>query len=494
VNLALSLLVSGTLAAMPTDPTNLDFASGSFVGWEGKGFYVTTATGKGPSLKAAVCSSDVDKPGSTGLLHRTFVLPPGSGVLRFTAAVSLGQGCALNPDLDIVLVGPGNKVIPKFVQTPKGWQPVRTILQRDKGRPREYLWFVTEHAGRPLRIALLDQDNRPGCHLFCGGFRLVTADDWNGAEFGKFMLDLAREHKLPPVARYDSKHFMALSNADDAFSELRLHNCELMYDVYYEHFGKKGFTLHEPTRKLMVAIFDSQYGIEAYIGSRLPPTITGLYHPGTNRLVVYDYGLNNDFVAQKRLVPVVARRIRSDLDRRRFIETMHRRAEEFRTEANIGTVMHEVAHQLSFNSGMFNRTGDTPVWLAEGMACYCESTVGNAWQGPGEPNPERLQELAGPAHGRGRFIPLLELITHDEPLRDRRALLGYAQSWALFTWLMEERPQQLRTYLALVYKRKAPDHRLADFGQVFGSDIQRLELRYTEWIKQNVEKHWRPRR
>src|SRR5262249_46237317 len=156
----------------------------------------------------------------------------------------------------------------------------------------------------------------------------------------------------------------------------------------------------------MVAIFDSQAGLEAYLGHKMPAAVTGIYHPESNRLVVYDFGQNDSFVAQKRFLQQEGRRIGSDLDRQRFIATVNREAREIRTGVNIGTIMHEVAHQLSFNTGMLNREGDVALWLAEGLACYCESTDHETWQGIGEPNPERLGPLVGPSRGHRPYLPM----------------------------------------------------------------------------------------
>jgi hypothetical protein len=243
----------------------------------------------------------------------------------------------------------------------------------------------------------------------------------------------------------------------------------------------------------MVAIFDSQAGFEAYVGQKLPPGITGLYHTKSNRLLVYDFGQNSSFVAQKKELTAAGKGIGSDLDRQRYIDTVNRLAKDFRTGTNIATIMHEVAHQLSFNSGMLNREGDVSVWLAEGLATYCEATDNGAWQGPGEPNPERLMTLA---MAQGKRIPLEDLVGNDAWLRENiggnRALLGYAQSWALFRMLMQERPQQMRSYLAAIYYRRTMEHRVTDFLQAFG-DLTRLELRYGEYIKELLEREYHPR-
>src|SRR5262249_44382830 len=151
------------------------------------------------------------------------------------------------------------------------------------------------HAGQTLRLALIDEDKRPGCHVFASGFRFQTGDEFESRDFEEFMVKLSQDHKLPPMAWFESPRFKALSCAEDDFSKLRLGNCELNYDLFLEHFTKKGFRLHEPSEKLMVAVFDSQAGFSAYVGLQMPPGVTGLYHPKSNRLVVYDFGQNEAF-------------------------------------------------------------------------------------------------------------------------------------------------------------------------------------------------------
>jgi hypothetical protein len=237
---------------------------------------------------------------------------------------------------------------------------------------------------------------------------------------------------------------------------------------------------------MMVAIFDTQTGLEAYLGYQLPSVVTGLYHPASNRLLVYDYGTNRTFVAEKKQGQEIARRVKSDIQRQLLIGTFSRQAQDWRDDANIGTIMHEVAHQLSFNSGLINREGDAPLWLAEGLACYCEATDNCAWQGVGEANPLRANMLAAVLRGKGGFIPLQVLVESDDWFRKATnagvPLLGYSQSWALFHMLIETRPQALRKYLALIYPRKTPDHRLDDFVQVFGS-LEKLEREYQAYMK-----------
>ena len=299
------------------------------------------------------------------------------------------------------------------------------------------------------------------------------------------------------MERYDSKHFMAITNADDDYTRERLGNCETIHALFFEHFRAKGFTVREPAGKMMVAVFDTEEGFEACLGTRMPTSVTGVYHRGTNRLVVYDYASNRALKALKRAGEQEASKIVGGLTRQRVLGSVNRQARERREDANVGTIMHEVSHQLSFNCGLLNREGDVAYWLAEGLATYCESTIDGAWQGIGEPNPMRAHGLAAAVGRQTPFLTLPELIAGDNwvhrPASAEAVLQGYSQSWALFQMLMEERPQALRKYLALIYQRKTPDHRLADFAECFG-DVAKLEAQYRAYARRIVAEQVRPGR
>jgi hypothetical protein len=238
---------------------------------------------------------------------------------------------------------------------------------------------------------------------------------------------------------------------------------------------------------MMVALFDSQTGFEAYLGQKLSEAVTGVYHTPSNRLVVYDYATNRVFAEGKKFFDSEAKRGRSDLDRARRSAIIGRYFSERRNDTNISTIMHEVAHQLSFNCGLLNRRGDVPVWLAEGLAVYCESTVGGAWQGIGEANPRRAIVLAQQLKSKGNFLPLRDMVASDDWIRKAgvvdQVILGYSQSWALFRMLMEEEPEKLRAYLKTIYERRTPERRLHDFALAFGTDLAKLERHYRAYMR-----------
>jgi hypothetical protein len=487
----LALLLAGAAPGSTPGLPNIDFSTGRLTHWEGSGFYVTTGAISGPSRTCGVCSSDRRGTGSTALLHRTFVMPPGVGCIRFAAAAVRPSDCDAELPLSVTLESAGGRFVPLLVWTDEGWQPTEGLLPRHRGRPREYLWNVTDLIGQTVRIVLRDGDNRRGCHVWCGGFHMLLADDLNGREFARQMLKIEHDHNLALMERMDSRHFLVIGNTTSEFIRQRLRNCETIYPLFFAHFRKRGFPAREPGVRLLVSVFDSQEGLEAWLGEKVSPALGGLYHFKSNCLVVYDFA-GNRFLREIRMRGAeISRRLPTDLQRTQFSEGLSMRIQGARADANIGTIMHEVAHQISFNCGMLNREGDVPLWLAEGLACYCEATVNGSWQGIGEANPSRTGVLAGPARGQGEFIPLKILLTKDDVIRSgsiETVLMGYSQSWALFRMLMEEQPQHLREYMDSIYHQRTAERRLEDFTAVFGTDLGWFEKRYHAYMKELVNR------
>jgi Protein of unknown function (DUF1570) len=483
MHLTLTLVAGLTL---PGTIPNLDLSGGKVAPWQGDG-------GKMVLLGTTRVFTTADD-GTTrkAILHRTFTVPPGAIAIEFTAAAFRPEGVAAGDMLDVVLEAAKREAVPCQVRQGDKWLAAPALLGPNGGQLREYRWPLDRYAGKRVRIAVVDSDDRAGCHVVTSGFRLLTRDDLEAQKFVQHMRDIQDKHRTAKPLRYDSTHFMALSTAGAAYSDYRLHNCETIHALFFEHFRKRGFTARIPTEKLMVAIFDSQDGLDAYMGQKIPSSVTGLYHPATNRLVVYDYGTNRAFASGVARAAVTMKGGSSDLEREANRVKFSRAVRDRRDDTNISTVMHEVAHQLSFNCGMLNRKGDVPVWLAEGLAVYCESTVKGAWQGIGEANPARAGVLVPASRGDAPFIPLRDLIQNDDWIRKAKRteqiVLGYSQSWALFRMLMDERPKQLEAYLRLIHDRKTPDHRLTDFGTAFGADLVKLENRYHGYMHAIVRK------
>lgn len=488
------LLLAATPLGQSSLPANIDFAKGNLDGWEGRGFYLSPADARGPSLTAGACSSDAGNAARKGMIRHVFVVPPGGGWITARAFAAVGPGLTPDHRLDVLIAGAGDKIVPRQVRTESGWTDSRQLLPRWKGEPRTYRWDLSAHVGRTLQIVLVDEDERPGCWIYAAGFRWLPAGaasptSPSSDEFAQRMIALEKKHALPAFERYDSKRFTALSNAGESFTSLRLRQCEIFHDLFFHHFQHKGFRAAPPTQRLFLAVFDSPQGFEAYLEQKMPSGITGLYHPASNRLVLYNLNENRALVAQRDKEIDRSRTIASPLAKTRFVETVQRRFDDFAKDANLSTTMHEAAHLLSFNCGLLNRKGDVPAWLAEGLACYCEATDDGDWQALGAPNAMRLETLRRHLDGRNRLVPLDKLIRNDAWLQSSHILSGYAQGWALFHQLMHERPKQLKAYLELIYPRRAPDHRLTDFLEIFGVDLAEMERRHVAYIRELLAKN-----
>jgi hypothetical protein len=464
---------------------NLDFSRGDLSGWEGSGFYLTAGSPLGPRGSFGACSSDAGSPQRTGMLRYAFSVPNNASVLRFQAFAATRPGFNADSRLDVVLAGVDGRAVPKNVRASSGWTSAVRLLPRWQGKARDYSWDVGAYAGETMQVVLIDRDDRPGHYLHAANFRFEATHQFHDRDFADFMAELQAKHNLPPVARYDSRRFTAISNASETFTVERLRNCELFHDQFLDHFRARGFAVHPPRQRLMIAIFDQPSGFEAYIGQKMPSSIAGVYHTPTNRLVLYDLNENRAFLANKQKALMQGAKLPSLLDQRRFLSRIERQAADASADANLSTTMHECAHLISFNCGLLNRHADGPTWLIEGMANYCESTINGDWVTLGAPNLLRIRDLA---RARGSYVPLEELIRDNAWRLDQRVMLGYAQSWALFHLLMEKEPARLEHYLELVNGSRAPDYRLQHFREAFG-DIAEMEGRLTQAMDQWVKKH-----
>lgn len=477
----LQLAFAGILCAQASD-NNLDLRRNTLSGWEGHGFFLVSADAQGSAAKLGLSSEDAASESRKGMLRNVFVVPEGAGRITFQA-----RAVNSNADgkLDVMLLARGRKVMPKSVLSQDGWMPVEGLVSQS----REYSWDVANLVGQTLQVVLFDEDDAPGHHVVCSAFSILPSQDPVIEQFVRQMVALQEKHNLNAMYRYDSKRFTALSNAGEKFSVACLRNCELMHDLFYDHFGVRGFALEQPRNRLMVAAFDTPQGFEAYLDRKISPTFTGVYHPQSNRLVVYDLQRNKSIVAERDKALQFGSKIGSEFKRATFVETIERQARDRSEDANLTTIMHEVAHQLSFNSGLLQRNRDVPIWLGEGLACYCEATEDGSWRGIGALNRPRLDTIQHILRDGGSLLPPEELFRGDGWRNDsKKVLLGYAQSWALFHMLMHEQPKQLRDYCDLISSRRTPEYRLLDFCQIFGSDLRRFEQRHVNYVRQLLEK------
>ena len=301
------------------------------------------------------------------------------------------------------------------------------------------------------------------------------------AEFIATMQGLQKRHKMLPMARFDSKRFIAISNAPDEFTRERLKLCEVFHDTFLKHFEKNGFAVHPPEERMMIAVFATNENFDSYFGRDMTG-IAGVYHTAANRLVLYDFSNNRNLRKQRDQAMEVGGSIGNSMARAKFEGTMGRKFDDYSKDMNLSVTMHECAHLVSFNCGLLARDRDVPAWLAEGMATYCEATDQGDWTRLGSTNPVRIRDLE---RAKMAYISLADLVRDERWLQTNRVLTGYGESWALFHLLMTERPKELRRYIDLLRDRKVPESRIADFQQAFG-DIRKVQVRFNDYLREKV--------
>ena len=274
------------------------------------------------------------------------------------------------------------------------------------------------------------------------------------AEFAA-VRDKLDQARIGPLNTVHSSHYAAIGDAPKAFIATILDDCEQLDADYQRYFDSLGFHVHQADRPLIVIMFRDDRSFGKFF--RLPSLLeaaekgravqpAGIYDKTTNVLHVFDW----------RNVPMEPR-------------ASHR---------NIETLAHEGTHQLSFNTGLLNRAGDTPLCFVEGLGTHAEPRKTTGPSDFGRLNLRRMDDLAR-IQRRVPWIPVRELIANDSVLRAgnaARIMLGYAQSWVLVHYLIKEPAvlPRFRKYLQAIAPRVNSDRRVEDAKAHLG-DLDQLD-------------------
>jgi hypothetical protein len=158
-------------------------------------------------------------------------------------------------------------------------------------------------------------------------------------------------------------------------------------------------------------------------------------------------------------------------------------------QLDVTRLTHEVAHQLAFNSGIQKRGVMYPLWVSEGLATSFEFD-GSFTAGLEHRNPPRCNGLLE-AYAAGQLTPLRQFVVQATVPPDVQAgRRYYAQAWGFFHFLLTERPQNLRAYLARLTEggaeRRDAGTMLGEFTWAFGSP-ESLELAWRAFLTQEAQ-------
>ncbi len=293
---------------------------------------------------------------------------------------------------------------------------------------------------------------RTAAGLICFG-RGVTSSAliWASADLFEQIQTRAREARMQPFETTEGVHFRAIGDASARHRQDALDLCEAFAPDYFAHFRAKGFTLDWPAEKLPVVVLASPTSYAAFERDFVDESVGGSFDLEHNWLVTFDF--------------------RSLGNRPRNPGAADPRLD------NTMSLVHEVFHQLSYNTGMLDRKTDLPLCLTEGLAEYAET-----WR------PTRKNDVIGAVNKRRRLglelslksgVPLIsirDLLTNDLLQNDARTAQGArSQSWLLVYKLLKD-PAQLprfRAYLKAVHEANDPARRV-ELATTHLGDLEKL--------------------
>ena len=289
---------------------------------------------------------------------------------------------------------------------------------------------------------------------------------------------------MPPGSRsIVTEHFVVCYNTSDVYARWNADLYEKLYKGFFRFWKEKGVELSTPRFPLVALIFETQddyiqFASKEFAGAQ---NTIGYYHQETNRLASYD------LTGIQGLIPPKAQVMRAEL--------INQIVSRPQGERLIATIIHEVCHQLSYNSGLQVRLGDNPLWVSEGLATFFETpdlSTPNGWAGIGKLNKHNYMNLAN--YLPTRTNDSLELLLMDDNrLRKGETMeSSYAEAWGLTFYLLKSKPKQFASYLERLRKkqpgsRSSPKERIELFRECFGDDLKKIDRDFIGLMqKQNL--------
>jgi hypothetical protein len=295
----------------------------------------------------------------------------------------------------------------------------------------------------------------------------------------------------PAFIQYESKRFVVISNADEAWSRRQLEVLERAHNQFQRFASRLKLRPMPLQNKLVCILFadQEQYRKFAQAHDHVENAwITGYYSPHHDWIVFYDPQRAPE-VQQARAQLEHAPREGSS---QQIYERQKRRIDEFAAREGAATTIHEATHQLFFHTRIQSPSVRYPLWICEGLATCFETDAPDKSFGPDRgyaPRRNRFRELLRSE----KLIPLRELIQIDRVgpgEGEERIDAIYQQSYALVNWMCRFRKDALRLYLCEMRRQPAgvieAQRHLELFEQAFG-DASALERAWLRFEKSQID-------
>lgn len=316
--------------------------------------------------------------------------------------------------------------------------------------------------------------------------------------------------------RFESDHFVLLSDSPRATAVAKLQALERAHHQYFRAVDRLGFDAYPAPHKLLCILFADHAMYRAFASAHDGVDagwVAGYYAGLSNRAVFYEDHSGPNFTAAQGQLDEAEARVR-ELERGAAEARRNRRHDDARLiaaqaeqlnqriqsersrlsdqarESSIAKTIHEAIHLLAFNTGLQSRGRQYPFWLTEGLATSFETDRPHAAFGPDRPYPVREEELARSAE-RGSLVPFRALISALQPPDedDGATEAMYAQAWSLFAYLHRTDRRSLADFFADILDeppgRMSDERRVELFERRFGA-IDRVESRWRRHVEQSI--------
>ncbi|MCH8978000.1 MAG: DUF1570 domain-containing protein [Armatimonadetes bacterium] len=263
---------------------------------------------------------------------------------------------------------------------------------------------------------------------------------------------------------HKTEHWLIAHSTTDERARLVGESLERVRAEFVRTFESIGFEIEEPGEPLVFVVYGSRESFDEYMRRRVRPVEimgSGLYSPRTNRVSL--------------IVPRTRRRSGDS--------------------SLINLVVHEGTHQIAFNLGVLNRRESYPPWFGEGLASTFETRSLEGEFGPLTDSVSRRLAATARMVAEDRAMPLEELLALQRPsesadpeerqLARAGNLAIYGQGASLVTYLIRERPEQMKEYIDAL--ERLPRFRDPDslwhgaFEAAFG-EVDEFERAWKTWL------------
>ena len=285
-----------------------------------------------------------------------------------------------------------------------------------------------------------------------------------------------------------SKHFIYIYDVTNYFASWVALLSERVENVY-EHFAKYlGVGMTELKEPMVVIIFTNEGDFVKYMTKNDPSYASRVNKP----VGVYIHGTERNCAVFYDITQTDRTKTAADFKNMSPEDVVLQILAHPQGKSTLTTIIHEVAHQVSYNRGLFNRLGKSPTWAVEGLAMLFEAPVGGpevgGWKVTSDfgPNLRRImefQQYAGKKQNQGGIV-LRNVVCLEDISGDTEG--SYALSWALFSYLYKCYPDRLAKYLYGTATTRRDSYtrsdRIADFEYCFTNNWDRLWMEVCAFV------------